>query len=64
VVGTSSRTSGTVTSLGQLPVQSACTGAFEVEGIDYLEPDATLRVIVLSPSVCITTDSKTYRFQR
>jgi hypothetical protein len=55
---------GTVISLGQLPLQSACTGTFEVEGIDYFEPDATLRVIVLSPSVCITTDSKTFRFQR
>ncbi len=55
---------GHVTSLGQLPLQSGCTGTFEVEGIDYFESDGTLRVIVLSPSVCITTDSKTYRFQR
>ncbi|MDX6260426.1 MAG: hypothetical protein QOH84_2114, partial [Kribbellaceae bacterium] len=52
-VGTTDVT-GTVTSLGQLPLQSACTGTFEVEGIDYFEPDATLRIIVLSPSVCIT----------
>jgi len=55
---------GQVTSLGQLPLRSGCTGNFEVEGIDYFEPDGTLRVIVLSPGVCITTDSKTYRFQR
>jgi hypothetical protein len=55
---------GHVTSLGQLPLKSGCTGNFEVEGIDYFEPDGTLRVIVLSPGICITTDSKTYRFQR
>lgn len=55
---------GTVTSLGQLPLQSGCTGTFEVEGIDYFEPDGTLRVVVLSPGACITVDSKTYRFQR
>ncbi|MFF1822574.1 hypothetical protein ACFVWG_35055 [Kribbella sp. NPDC058245] len=55
---------GHVTSLGQLPLKSGCTGNFEVEGIDYFEQDGTLRVIVLSPGICITTDSKTYRFQR
>jgi hypothetical protein len=55
---------GTVTSLGQLPLQSGCTGTFEVEGIDYYEADGTLRVVVLSPGACITLDSKTYRFQR
>jgi len=55
---------GTVTSLGQLPLQSSCTGNFEVEGIDYYEPDGTLRVVVLSPGACIAVDSKTYRFQR
>jgi len=37
---------------------------FEVEGIDYHETDGTLRVIVMSPSVCVAIDSKTYRFQR
>ncbi|TDW14053.1 hypothetical protein [Kribbella kalugense] len=55
---------GHVTSLGQLPLQSACSGNFEVEGIDYYEPDATLRVVIMSPSACIAFDSKTYRFQR
>ena len=55
---------GHVTSLGQLPLKSGCSGDFEVEGIDYHENDGTLRVIVLSPGLCITLDSKTYRFQR
>lgn len=55
---------GHVTSLGQLPLQSGCSGEFEVEGLDYAENDATLRVVVMSPSICITFDSKTYRFQR
>lgn len=55
---------GTVTSLGQLPLQSACSGNYEVEGIDYYETDGTLRVVVLSPGACIALDSKTYRFQR
>ncbi|WP_410792638.1 hypothetical protein [Kribbella sp. C-35] len=55
---------GHVTSLGQLPLQSSCSGDFEVEGIDYFENDGTLRVIVMSPSICIGIDSKTYRFRR
>ncbi|MER7249189.1 hypothetical protein [Kribbella sp. NPDC000426] len=55
---------GHVTSLGQLPLKSGCSGAFEVEGIDYYEDDGTLRVVVMSPSVCVGIDSKTYRFQR
>ncbi|MEU4195640.1 hypothetical protein AB0E69_27320 [Kribbella sp. NPDC026611] len=55
---------GHVTSLGQLPLKSGCSGEFEVEGIDYYEPDATLRVVVMSPSICVGIDSKTYRFQR
>jgi hypothetical protein len=55
---------GQVTSLGQLPLRSACSGEFEVEGIDYYEPDGTLRVVVMSPGACIAFDSKTYRFQR
>jgi hypothetical protein len=55
---------GQVTSLGQLPLQSGCSGEFEVEGIDYYEPDGTLRVVIMSPGACIAFDSKTYRFQR
>lgn len=53
---------GRVTSLGQLPLQSGCSGSFEVEGIDYDERDGTLRVVVMSPSICILFDSKTWRF--
>jgi hypothetical protein len=55
---------GRVTSLGQLPLVSGCSGSFEVEGIDYDERDGTLRVVVMSPSICILFDSKTWRFQR
>ncbi|QYN17263.1 hypothetical protein [Amycolatopsis sp. DSM 110486] len=60
----SSDVTGHVTSLGQLPLQSGCGGTFEVEGIDFDERDSTLRVIVMSPSVCIAVDSKTWRFQQ
>jgi hypothetical protein len=55
---------GHVTSLGQLPLQSACGGNFEVEGIDFDERDNTLRVVVMSPSVCVAFDSKTWRFHQ
>lgn len=53
-----------VTALGKLPLESGCGGNFEVEGIDYDERDGTLRVIVLSPSICIVFDSKTWRFRK
>ncbi|MGH3878931.1 MAG: hypothetical protein ACRDSK_18020 [Actinophytocola sp.] len=56
--------SAAVTALGQLPLESACDGEFETEGIDYDERDGTLRVVVLSPGVCVAFDSKTWRFQR
>jgi hypothetical protein len=55
---------GAVTLLGQLPLESGCTGDFEAEGLDFDERDGTLRVVVMSPSVCIAFDSKTWRFQR
>lgn len=55
---------GRVTALGQLPLQSGCSGSFEVEGIDYDERNGTLRVVVMSPSICILFDSKTWRFAR
>jgi len=55
---------GHVTSLGQLPLRSGCGGNFEVEGIDFDERDGTLRVIVMSPSICILFDSMTYRFKQ
>jgi hypothetical protein len=55
---------GHVTSLGQLPLRSGCSGSFEAEGIDFDERDNTLRVIVMSPSICIVFDSMTYRFRQ
>jgi hypothetical protein len=55
---------GHVTSLGQLPLHSGCSGTFEAEGIDFDERDSTLRVIVMSPSICILFDSMTYRFRQ
>jgi len=55
---------GHVTALRQLPLTSSCSGTFEVEGIDYQATDGTLRVIVMSPSVCVLLDSKTWRFQQ
>ena len=55
---------GAVTALGQLPLRSGCSGEFEAEGIDYDERDGTLRVVVLSPSICVAFDSKTWRFRR
>ncbi|WP_137815315.1 hypothetical protein [Gandjariella thermophila] len=54
---------GHVTALGRLPLESACSGDFEVEGIDYDGRDGTLRVIVMSPGICVVIDSKTWRFR-
>lgn len=54
---------GQVTTLGPLPLQSACSGTFETEGIDYDARDGTLRVIVLSPGICVAIDSRTWRFR-
>ncbi|MEU7874614.1 hypothetical protein [Dactylosporangium sp. NPDC049140] len=55
---------GRVTALRQAPLASACSGAFEVEGVDYQESDGTLRVIVMSPSICVVFDSKTWRLKQ
>jgi hypothetical protein len=55
---------GHVTALRQLPLQSSCSGTFETEGIDYQEGDGTLRVIVMSPGVCLLIDSKTWRLRQ
>jgi hypothetical protein len=54
---------GHVTALGQLPLESACSGSFEVEGLDYDGRDGTLRVVVMSPGLCVAIDSKTWRFR-
>ncbi|MFJ5534772.1 hypothetical protein [Streptomyces sp. NPDC093261] len=55
---------GHVTALRQLPLESWCTGTYEVEGIDYDTRTGILRTIVLSPSICVALDSKTWRFVR
>ncbi|MGW2645808.1 hypothetical protein ACWC2T_13000 [Streptomyces sp. NPDC001393] len=55
---------GHVTARRQLPLRSACSGTFEVEGIDYDRRTGILRVIVMSPGFCVLTDSKTYKFSR
>lgn len=55
---------GHVTALRQMPLSSACSGTFEVQGIDYQDSDGTLRAIVMSPSVCVVLDSKTWRFRQ
>ena len=59
-----SAVTGTVSLLRQLPLASSCGGSFETEGIDYDRRDGTLRVIVMSPSICVLFDSKTWRFRR
>ncbi|HEY8980606.1 MAG TPA: hypothetical protein VIU15_13585 [Streptomyces sp.] len=56
--------SGRVTALRQLPLRSGCSGTFETEGIDYDRRTGVLRVIVISPGICVLTDSKTYRFTK
>jgi hypothetical protein len=54
---------GHVTALRPLPLQSLCSGTFEVEGIDYDAATGTLRVIVMSPGFCVVVDSKSWRFR-
>jgi hypothetical protein len=41
-----------VTSLGQIPLASTCTGAYTVEGVDYDTVTDDLRVEVDAPSPC------------
>jgi hypothetical protein len=55
---------GHVTALQQLPLSSGCRGSFEVEGLDYNRSDGILRVIVMSPGICVVFDSKTWRFRQ
>ena len=52
---------GHVTALRPLPRSSICSGAFEVEGVDYA--GGTLRVLVMSPGFCVVVDSKSWRFR-
>ena len=50
-----------VRSLGELPMLSACTGAYEPEGVDY--HDGLLRVEVRSPGVC-SPEITVYQYRR
>ena len=53
---------GTVTSLGPLPLLSSCTGTFEAEGLDFDPTTDLLRVEVIPPSPCfVNTYEYTYR---
>jgi hypothetical protein len=55
---------GHVTALRPLPLSSLCPGSFEVEGVDYDRADGTLRVIVMSPGICVVIDSKSWRLRQ
>jgi hypothetical protein len=48
-----SSVSGHVTDLGSIPQQSACTGTFEAEGVDYDTSTRILRVEIIQPGSCI-----------
>ncbi|MFC0039619.1 hypothetical protein [Actinomadura rayongensis] len=52
-----------VTSLGQLPLVSACRGEFETEGNDYDPATGLLRVEVVPPSPC-DANTTIYTFRR
>jgi hypothetical protein len=43
---------GTVTDLGSIPRDSACSGTFEPEGVDYDTATGVLRVEITQPGVC------------
>jgi hypothetical protein len=52
---------GHVVDLGQLPLNSICSGTFEVEGDDYDPATGDLRVLIVQPSVCaVVTDLYTF----
>lgn len=52
-----------VTSLGELPTESRCSGTFEVEGIDYDPSTGNLRVVIIPPGLCSLLPV-TYTFRR
>ena len=43
---------GHVTDLGSIPQNSACSGTFEAEGVDYDTATGVLRVEIIQPGVC------------
>ena len=52
---------GHVTSLGELPLNSWCSGSFEVEGDDYDPATGDLRVLIVEPGICaVVTDLYTF----
>lgn len=57
-------TTGKVTCLGALPLQSHCSGTFEVEGMDYDASTGDLRVIVIPPAPCKWLWVTVYRFRQ
>jgi hypothetical protein len=52
-----------VSYLGPVPLESRCTGTFEVEGIDYDGGTGDLRIAVIPPGLCKVWTS-IYRFRR
>jgi hypothetical protein len=53
---------GHVTSLGQLPLSSSCTGTYEVEGTDYDPASGQLRVLIIQPGICaVVTELYTFK---
>ncbi len=60
---TGTSVNGHVVDLGSIPQQSACSGTFEAEGVDYAVATATLRVEVIQPGSCIL-HTTVYEYQR
>ena len=57
-----STVTGTVTDLGSIPRNSACSGTFEPEGVDYDTATGVLRVEITQPGVCeVATTVYEYR---
>ena len=54
---------GHVIDLGSIPQQSACSGSFEAEGVDYDVTTGILRVEIIQPSSCIVKTT-VYRYAR
>jgi len=44
---------GHVIDLGSIPQESACSGTFEAEGVDYAVASGTFRVEIIQPGSCI-----------
>lgn len=54
---------GHVTSLGELPLSSICSGTYEVEGDDYDVATGQLRVLIIQPGACEAV-TELYTFQQ